>query len=386
MSKEQQNVLTNEAWSSFTAATATSHKRFRKRLLAATEYYHPLAKTKRRFTEQDIEAFAAETNRFIAETGSKPPFPDEHSTSARDNMGYWDSFATERDEATGLLWLTAEVEVPHDEDARNVGKTITQVSVHWELDYKMSNSKTYTHLIQHVGATDYPVAINQGTFAELSAHKTPIPFYVPLVNKEQKKNMSDELKKAFLKSLSLPDNADDKAIQDAFIKQGNDLSAVKKELDVLKAKKPDTKPKDKKEEQDLSVVVNELAAVKKAHEATQLELSTMQKTSRQRELDIIDHDVLSHTGIPMGADVKRHFATLLEKVPDGTQIVSDIVGELRKRGNVEGHLVSANTDADIEKEKEATLSTVRVLNSQGYKTQLSDDKLSYTILSKPGDN
>lgn len=133
---------------------------FQKDILRVGRWIHPVHGYEVTFERPDLEAIASETNRMIS-NGHKVPFPDGHTTAARENMGHWSRFWVEGDVLMGEL-SAAEAE------KHRVGDAIQDVSAYIHDEILQGTGETYGPVLEHVCGTSYPVIESQGNFVKLS--------------------------------------------------------------------------------------------------------------------------------------------------------------------------------------------------------------------------
>jgi len=94
----------------------------------------------------------------MADAGIRVPVPWGHSYDPRDNAG----FVEEIELRDGGLW--ARLNVPDEDDAAKVGRTVRAVSVSINPDFVDGAGKRWGEVIEHVALTNYPVVTEQEDF------------------------------------------------------------------------------------------------------------------------------------------------------------------------------------------------------------------------------
>lgn len=364
-------VLSHAEWTSIGKDTAVFHKR----LLMEGKLWHPVVEEWIEFSKEDIQAFSTETNRFIETLGDKPPFPDTHVFTDNANMGHWFNFTVELDE-NGKSWLAADVEVPLEEHAKRIGKTIKRVSVFWDKDVTATNGEKFSHLIEHVCATSYPVQHSQENFQKLAVKDSS--FILPvLLSKEE---IPSEMMKTLVKSLGLKDTATEEEVLAA-------IAAKDEEITEL-SKKKDEPPKDKDESKTLEKLSSELEATKKELSTTKEQLTSVNEQVIDRRLLEIKKAVINARGIPVGKEALEKIRTMLSA--NQTEVVDLMVAEMTKSAvNADGikidneHTLDKTQKTDEDKEKDVVATKVRGLARDGYKCKIAEDGLSFDITHNP---
>lgn len=93
--------------------------------------------------------------------GIRIPFPMDHSRSSADNMGWVESVYRDGDT------LFCEVEVPREEDADRLGKTVREVSICVD-DETDARGRVWKDVIVHISPCTDPVIPGQGEFMPLA--------------------------------------------------------------------------------------------------------------------------------------------------------------------------------------------------------------------------
>lgn len=145
---------------------ATSHpRRFRKSIITHGDYIHPVTLQEFVLTPADVALLGSETKRFI-DNGNQCGFPDGHSDSALDNLGWWPGeFWVENE------WLWGVVEASTDDVAERLRNgAIKFVSPRIAEDWIDAKRNRYRNVMRHICATPVPVIPGQGGFeVDLSA-------------------------------------------------------------------------------------------------------------------------------------------------------------------------------------------------------------------------
>lgn len=126
-------------------------------------WVHPRTGQQIKFTPQRLERLARNNERFL-KNGNRIPYPDGHSMSSKDNMGFWTGpFITQG----GKLYGVVE---PTDERAKKdmLSGSLDSVSALIEFDYQDPKGNKYDEVMVHICGTNYPVLTEQGRFVKLS--------------------------------------------------------------------------------------------------------------------------------------------------------------------------------------------------------------------------
>ncbi len=236
---------------------------FRKEVLRAGDWIHPLTKQQVEFSRADLSAIAAETNRLIA-AGVKVPFPDGHDTSkAANNLGFWQAFSVEGDRLFGVC------EAADDKVAQALGTKMRDVSIYLESEVVDSHGAKFSNAITHVCATQYPVIENQGNFIQLSRNgaEAPVPV-LRLASSQEKKMALNAHLVAIAASLALSTDgiADDAALEKKITEHTN-KTATEKEAALAASKTAATALSTKESESTaLASRVTALEAERKARD------------------------------------------------------------------------------------------------------------------------
>lgn len=137
--------------------------RFEKDILRPGTWVHPVTKKMISFDEDRLSKLVDQTNKYL-KNENKVPFPDGHSTAAKDNMGWW--LETRLDPNGNLMAVlnTSDQEVA----SKLKNGTIDSVSACIEFGLTDSRGNFYPEVITHICGTNYPVIEKQGEFVALS--------------------------------------------------------------------------------------------------------------------------------------------------------------------------------------------------------------------------
>jgi hypothetical protein len=139
-------------------ADNTPTRRYVKDLARAGEY---VARGQRiSLTESDLDALAANTNKYIA-AGNPVPVPDGHTDSATANRGFVREVFREGDTLYGVLEMIGEDGIATASRAK--------VSIGTDANYTDGKGNVYPHVIRHVALTNAPVIPDQNGFVPLAA-------------------------------------------------------------------------------------------------------------------------------------------------------------------------------------------------------------------------
>jgi len=99
----------------------------------------------------------------MLDAGIKVPLPWGHSYDPRDNAGFVEELELRDDGPTGPgLW--GLLNIPNDDDAARLGKTVSAVSVSINPSFVDGSGRDWGEVIEHVALTNYPVVTDQGEF------------------------------------------------------------------------------------------------------------------------------------------------------------------------------------------------------------------------------
>jgi len=117
----------------------------------------------RKRLERWAEQFAA-----MQDAGIRVPVPWGHSYDPRDNAGFVEELELRDGDPAGAgLW--GLLNIPNDEDAARLGKTVSAVSVSINPSFVDGSGRDWGEVIEHVALTNYPVVIDQGEFIHAAA-------------------------------------------------------------------------------------------------------------------------------------------------------------------------------------------------------------------------
>lgn len=168
MKAKSLNVAARGAFLRLGAVGAAPLARFRKQVVRVGAWVHPDTGEVVRFTREDLERLASNTNRWLA-LGHRVWFSSDepaHNADATKNLGWWSSFRVVGDE------LLAEVDLPRAEVAAQIGSTIREVSAGIKFDERSSTGEAFDAVIEHVAATPAPVLPGQTNFVRLAGEVT----------------------------------------------------------------------------------------------------------------------------------------------------------------------------------------------------------------------
>lgn len=137
--------------------------RFEKDILRPGTWVHPVTRKMISFDQDRLTKLVDQTNKYL-KNENKVPFPDGHSTAAKDNMGWW--LETRLDEQGRLMAVLNTSD--QDVAAKLKNGTIDSVSACIEFGLTDSRGNFYPEVITHICGTNYPVIEKQGEFVALS--------------------------------------------------------------------------------------------------------------------------------------------------------------------------------------------------------------------------
>ncbi len=148
--------------------------------------------------------------------GIRVPVPWGHSYDPRANAGFLEELELRDSGLWGLL------NVPNEEDAARLGKTVAGVSVSINPNFTDGAGREWGEVIEHVALTNHPVVTEQGDFIQAGTQ-------------------SDEEKRAITLQLDTAEDSPDlEAVRQEFGIQGelnrhNFVDAIKVKFDQLKS-------------------------------------------------------------------------------------------------------------------------------------------------------
>ena len=188
-------------------------KRFKKEVLRVGMWIHPVTGELLDFSRDFLSKLVLATKRWI-ELGNKVWFPAGHSSDPRDNLGFWSEFALEGDRVLGVL------EVPDEDAASKIGKTIQDVSAAIWWDARASTGEVFEAVLEHVCGTPCPVIPGQSNFVRLAREARVEEKNVAEKSAKGEENRKTELAAdegidtvaAIKVLLGIPQDADDEAV------------------------------------------------------------------------------------------------------------------------------------------------------------------------------
>ncbi len=106
----------------------------------------------------------------MLDAGIKVPLPWGHSYDPRDNAGFLEELELRDGDPTGAgLW--GLLNIPNDDDAARLGKTVSAVSVSINPSFVDGSGRDWGEVIEHVALTNYPVVTDQGEFIQAATEE-----------------------------------------------------------------------------------------------------------------------------------------------------------------------------------------------------------------------
>lgn len=134
-------------------------ERFRKEILRVGEWVHPEEKWSLAVDGPMLAEIATQSNRYLSD-GHRVPVPARHSRDPRDNMGFVTGFEVDEQHLYAII-------EPGRKYAESLGDTIRDVSAALLSGYTDSEGRHYSHVIEHVACTSYPVIAGQSEFVAM---------------------------------------------------------------------------------------------------------------------------------------------------------------------------------------------------------------------------
>lgn len=181
---------------------------FKKNILPRGKFTHPSTGDVLDITAEYQKEAVEATNRFINE-GNLVAFPDGHSNSVLDNLGWWKSFAIEL--VDGKAWVVGKVQVAGGIAKKIRDGEIRAVSPRIVSAFTDAKGNSYKNVFFHVAATPLPVIPGQEGFQEvelaIGKEKEKRKFVAGGYQEEVTMSL-----KAIALALKLDENADEAAI------------------------------------------------------------------------------------------------------------------------------------------------------------------------------
>lgn len=341
-------------------ATSLGARHYRKEILrAGEEWIHPATGQRVAFTAPELQAIAAESNRWAASQDQKVPFPDGHTFDAKSNLGFWRGFSVEGDRLYGL------VEAGDDQVAAALGGRIRDVSAWIESGMRDSKGNVYGPAIRHVCATPEPV-IHSSNFVPvaLSRDGVTVPVFVPARPEET------TVKPKLISLLALAATATDDEI----------VAALEKRL---AAPAPTPPPA------EVTALTARATAAETANVALSARLQALEADAAKRDQAELDQEVgavkalAASSGRPesFGAEREKLVRNLWTKdraaAKDVLAFAKEAIGAPAQVGGTPVKPPAA-PDATAEK-KAATEQVVLALSRNGHRVETSPDGLSYRL-------
>ncbi len=140
---------------------ALSAGRFRKELIREGTWVHPTRNFRLSVTVERMRRWV-EKFRLMQKRGIRVPVPFGHSYDPKDNAGFVEELVL-----SGNV-LTAVLNVPRPEDAEKLGRTVKDVSISVNPDFRDGQGRRYGEVIEHVALTTQPVVSGQTDFVPLA--------------------------------------------------------------------------------------------------------------------------------------------------------------------------------------------------------------------------
>lgn len=343
-----------------------------KPVLPAGCYKHPGTGKMMEFPAAELEAIAAESNKYI-KNGNQCSFPNEHDGKPDENLGWWAAkfFVADapdpRDPRMSVPWIWGKVKPTALAATQIASGAIKYISPAIRGGWEDSLGNKYGRHIYHVAATMYPVIPGQGGFerVELSVGDTRRVF---AINSFQLQGESRMFSKKIALALGLPEGASEDEC----------LSAI--------AVAP-------KEDEKLSAAIGSL---EKANKSLQESLSAEKKQRRSEYLSTVVQRATDF-GAPLEAEKVKQIEELLDADQEkaARTVAASFLSVAEKFGTKRGAKVP-HTEGDVGKGKAATdadnkkrqdnelLSSKKQLEALGFKVKVESGEV--VVLSAPGDS
>jgi hypothetical protein len=322
------------------ALDAAGGRRFKKEVLRAGHWIHPATGEDLDFDRAFLERLVKDTARWI-DLGNKVWFPAGHTTDVRANLGFWPRFELEGERLVG------QVDVLDEQAARNVGKTIQDVSAAIHFGAVASTGETFEAVIEHVAATPEPVIPGQTNFVRLA--------------REAGRNQVDESDLAPLRAaLGLAKDATPSTIVEA--------------VNALKTTPPPAPPPaPSAPHEDLEKLSREIEAKVEAKFSKQL--ADLRHKAAEREVELAREESI-RSGCPIDEETRKDAVSLLARGdPESERLGRRLLALAKAPRDTKAlrTLPSPSEKKDEEKEKDKEEVRKQMLLARGYRLELRKD-------------